>query len=224
MVRKYSMKSDAADKVSEHFRLREFASRDGADEVLIDDALLDLLEAIRSEAGDKAITINSGYRSPAHNKAVGGVSNSQHVKGTAADIVVEDTDPLTVGQIAEYILGNRGGIGVYTTFTHVDVRANKSRWDQRSGHQVVVAGWPGWKEDDEMLSYEQWKEYMEQYRKELQDNECGAWSKNDRDWAVSTGLMAGGDPLPDGEPNYMWRDFLTREQAATLFHRYDEMQ
>lgn len=32
-------------------------------------------------------------------------------------------------------------------------------------------------EDDEMLTYEQWKEYMTKYRQELQDNDCGDWSQ-----------------------------------------------
>lgn len=55
-----------------------------------------LLEAIRAEwakyceennLGSPAITISSGYRSPALNKAVGGVKNSSHIMGYAADIV-----------------------------------------------------------------------------------------------------------------------------------------
>ena len=79
-------------------------------------------------------------------------------------------------------------------------------------------------EDDEMLTYEQWKAYMERYRKELQDNDCGKWSQDARDWSISTGLIEGGDPLPDGQPNYMWHDFLNREQAATLFYRYNQIQ
>lgn len=58
------------------------------------------------------------------------------------------------------------------------------------------------------------------YRKTLQDNDSAAWSKEARDWAVSSGLIAGGDILPDGSPNYMWGDFLTREQAAQLFYKF----
>ena len=75
-----------------------------------------------------------------------------------------------------------------------------------------------------MLTYEQWKAYMERYRKELQDNDCGKWSQDAREWSISTGLIEGGDPLPDGQPNYMWHDFLNREQAATLFYRYNQIQ
>lgn len=77
--------------------------------------------------------------------------------------------------------------------------------------------------DDEMLSYEQWKTYMDQYRKELQDNDAGTWSETERGWAINTGLLKGGDPLPDGSPNYMFQDFLTREQMVVLLYRLNQM-
>lgn len=75
-------------------------------------------------------------------------------------------------------------------------------------------------EDDEMLTYEQWKEYMTKYRKELQDNDCGVWSQEAREWAIQEGLFGGNGTTIDGQPNYMWQDSLTREQAAQLFYRY----
>ena len=49
-----------------------------------------LLDPIRAAWG-APITVNSGYRSPALNRAVGGVATSQHVKGEAADITVGST-------------------------------------------------------------------------------------------------------------------------------------
>lgn len=49
-----------------------------------------LLDPIRASWG-APITVNSGYRSPALNRAVGGVATSQHVKGEAADITVRST-------------------------------------------------------------------------------------------------------------------------------------
>lgn len=216
MIRTYSVKRDGDGKVSKHFRVREFASKDGADKVLIDDDLVTLLEKIREAAGG-AVTINSGYRSPEHNAAVGGVSNSQHVKGTAADIVVEDTDPLTVGQIAEYILGNRGGIGVYQTFTHVDTRAKKSRWDQRSGHQVVVAGWPGWKEDDmdiSKLTDEQILELANRMTQVLGKQPPSDWSEDSRQWAEDEGYIKGDE---NGDKQY--KAWVTREQMAVFMQR-----
>ena len=145
-IKTYSVKKDGGTYLSDNFKVKEFACNDGSDTVLISGELVDLLQKIRDHFG-VAVVINSGYRTSAYNKKVGGVSNSQHVKGTAADIVVKGVDPLTVGQYVEYIMPDHGGIGVYQTFTHVDVRANRSRWDNRSGSEVVVSGWPGYQEE-----------------------------------------------------------------------------
>ena len=75
-------------------------------------------------------------------------------------------------------------------------------------------------DNEEMLTYEQWKEYMNKYRKELRDNDSGDWSQKAREWAMSMGLFAGNGIQDNGEPNMMWEDFLTREQAAQLFYRF----
>ena len=74
--------------------------------------------------------------------------------------------------------------------------------------------------EDNMFSYDQWKVYMSQYRKELQDNDCGDWSKEAREWAVSVGLFGGSGTGEDGQPNMMWQDQLSREQAAQIFYRF----
>ncbi len=73
------------------------------------------------------------------------------------------------------------------------------------------------KEDDEMLTYEQFKEYLNRYRKEVQSKPGSGWSEADRNWAVQNGLFQGGS-----DEALMWQDTLTREQAAALFHREAE--
>lgn len=78
-------------------------------------------------------------------------------------------------------------------------------------------------EDDDMLSFDDWKKYMVQYRKELQDNDCGDWSAAARDWAINSGLITGSGKLPNGESNYMWADFATREQLIVIIKRLVEM-
>lgn len=78
-------------------------------------------------------------------------------------------------------------------------------------------------EEDDDMTQEKFNEMMNAYRKTLQDNDAGSWSKEARDWAVSTGLIKGGDPLPDGKPNYMWEDLLTREQMAMLLYRFKDI-
>lgn len=79
------------------------------------------LEAVRKKAGGSAVTINSGFRSIAHNASVGGASNSQHTYGIAADIVVGGKTPSQVQAIAK--TSGFSGIILYSTFTHVDSRA-----------------------------------------------------------------------------------------------------
>ena len=61
---------------------------------------------------------------------------------------------------------------------------------------------------------------MTNYLKSLQNNNCGDWSKEAREWAERVGLFAGNGPTIDGKPNMMWPSGLTREQAAMLFYRF----
>lgn len=116
-----------------YFKRSEFAckcGRCGGFPVEPDEDLVRLLEKIR-EHFNAPVTISSGIRCKAHNSspAVGGATNSQHLYGTAADIKVKGVDPAKVVAYAETLLSGTGGIGTYNTFTHVDVRKTKSRWN-----------------------------------------------------------------------------------------------
>jgi len=64
---------------------------------------------------------------------------------------------------------------------------------------------------------------MQEYRKELQDNDCGTWSAEAREWAISSGMINGIGNDEKGNPNYAWADTLTREQAAALFYRFAKL-
>lgn len=70
------------------------------------------------------------------------------------------------------------------------------------------------------MTLDRFKELMKEYRAELQDNDCGTWSKDARDWAIANGIISGTGNNANGEPNYAWADQLTREQAAALFYRF----
>ncbi len=80
------------------------------------------------------IKITSAYRCPSHNKEIGGVSNSQHILGKASDIQVSDSSPEAIYQVidtlAEYGHVLQGGLGLYNTFTHYDIRKTRARWDK----------------------------------------------------------------------------------------------
>jgi peptidoglycan hydrolase-like protein with peptidoglycan-binding domain len=114
-----------------YFERREFAckcGRCGGFPVEPSWELIDVLENIREHFG-AAVSISSGVRCKTHNKNVGGADESQHLYGTAADIKVKGVSPSKVAAYAETLLPGTGGIGRYKTFTHVDVRAAKSRWN-----------------------------------------------------------------------------------------------
>lgn len=127
-VKAYSKKKDGNTKVSTNFRVKEFACADGSDPIFISPDLVSVLQKIRTHFG-KPITITSAYRTTTHNAKIRGVSDSQHLFGIAADIKVKDISPQRVAQYAEQLLINKGGIGVYATFVHIDVRPTKARWN-----------------------------------------------------------------------------------------------
>ena len=94
----------------------------------IDETMVKYADAIRAKLG-KSINVNSGLRCKKHNANVGGVSNSQHVYGTACDLgCPSGTTPAKMAAIAESVMGNTGGIGVYSWGIHIDSRKTKSRW------------------------------------------------------------------------------------------------
>ena len=119
-------------KLSNNFDTLEFDCKGAncCNKTLIDKQLVDYLQHIRNHFG-KPVTITSGYRCPTHNRAVGGVTNSKHTQGMAADIVIDGVAPREVAKYAESI--GIKGIGLYETaadgyFTHIDTRANKDFW------------------------------------------------------------------------------------------------
>lgn len=118
-----------------YFDTKEFESKDGQPspygETVVHRELIVLLNAIRSRF-KKPIIVNSGYRSHEHNAKVGGVKNSTHVQGIAADIRPEDLKDLEELQKIADELNPHGGVGFYNTFVHVDVRGEKARWDKRT--------------------------------------------------------------------------------------------
>ena len=94
--------SASGQQITEHFTVEEFERSSTADRLGIDNrvpaALLPnlktlcevVLEPLRAFAG-KPIVISSGYRCPALNRAVGGVPQSQHLRGEAADLHLPST-------------------------------------------------------------------------------------------------------------------------------------
>lgn len=129
-INAYSKAKDGNKKLSTHFKVKEFACKDGSDAVLVAPRLVMVLQSIRSHFG-APVTIASAYRTPQYNAKVGGVAHSQHCYGTAADIIVKGQTPEAVGAFARELMPDWGGVGIYSQqgFTHVDVREVRADWN-----------------------------------------------------------------------------------------------
>lgn len=114
----------------------------------------------------------------------------------------------------------------------VAIEGNTSLSDESNGGEVrkwyrtidyVVGAWrPHYERADEM-NYDTFKEFMNKYLAERRDNDASSYSQDARDYFVSNGIIQGGDPLPDGSPNYMWEDYTTKEQIVTIAYRILQM-
>ena len=118
-------------------RLKQPANKlpDGVEENL--QALVDnVLDPVRERYG-KPIKVNSGFRCLVHNKTVGGVPNSQHVKGEAADIIPVSSEKIKVKSELERLvkiieeLGKFDQLIIYPTFVHVS-------WKRSGGNRKQV--------------------------------------------------------------------------------------
>jgi uncharacterized protein YcbK (DUF882 family) len=146
--------------VSKHLRLHHFITHDEQADVwpkyvALNPRLLDKLELVFAELERMQGTspqpleldVNSGYRTPAHNKAVRrAASDSRHQYGDAADVVVDAngngridrTDHRLVAAAVETVERRHpdlvGGLGVYTStlyptpYVHIDARGQRVRW------------------------------------------------------------------------------------------------
>jgi uncharacterized protein YcbK (DUF882 family) len=122
-------------ELTQHFSKEEFNSKDGAgmpQEVWANIKILaKQLEALRSVL-NAPIHITSAYRSELHNKSIGGKLNSQHLLGKAADIQVKGKSPKQVHKAILKLIKDgkmlEGGLGLYDTFVHYDIRGKASRW------------------------------------------------------------------------------------------------
>lgn len=128
-VHSYSLKKDGDVKLSKNFKVKEFACGDGSDVVFVAPKLVEILQQVRIHY-NRGVTILSGYRTPSHNKKVGGAEFSQHMYGTAADISIKGIKPATVAAYVRSLMPNYGGVGVYVkqNFVHVDVREKRADW------------------------------------------------------------------------------------------------
>lgn len=125
------------DRISKHFKYSEFTKSDTATRLHINNATCDwdvrdnikalvedILQPLRNAWGGP-LYINSGYRCPELNKAVGGVPTSQHVKGQAADVGC--TDPISLARLAVRLGLDFDQMIVYPSFVHFSHKEGENR-------------------------------------------------------------------------------------------------
>lgn len=126
MLKCYIMDTDGNVKLGKHFKVKEFACKDGSQVVFIDSYLVSILDILRNEVG-KPVIINSGYRTPTRNKEVGGAKYSYHMRGMAADIRINGMSAKEIANKLNAIVPDECGIIVYKTWVHIDTRTKKYR-------------------------------------------------------------------------------------------------
>lgn len=122
-------------RLTENFWIHEFDCRDGTrvpyKYVPNITRLADCLQVIRDEVKGP-IQIVSGYRTVTHNAKIGGAPRSQHLIGKAADIVSQKHTPKQLAAIIEKLIRQgkikQGGIGIYKSYVHYDIRGTRARW------------------------------------------------------------------------------------------------
>jgi uncharacterized protein YcbK (DUF882 family) len=131
--------------LTENFSRHEFACKCGCGFDGIDMDLVRSLQVLRdllpplANGRRRRIMLNSGCRCEAHNRRSGGSPTSRHLRGQAADIRAEGMKPAELYRYACKVRRfERGGIGLYPTFLHVDVRATRGRWGWKPGVGMVA--------------------------------------------------------------------------------------
>lgn len=215
-VKTVSIKALGRDyKISPHFKLSEMACKDGSDKVLYSTELMAKLEELRAYGGF-TVSINSGYRTPAYNKKIGGASRSQHVLGTAADIVVKKNGIVVSAKKVCCLCQSLGfnGIGyISANAVHVDTRASGSyRGDERRGYGGNVSDFYRYfsiskaeiealkasqeavkttenKEDN--MTQDQFNAMMNNWISQQAAKEPHEWSVDARKWAEENNIITG---------------------------------
>lgn len=231
----YKSKLGSDYRISDHFTLSEMACKDGSDKVLYSTELMDKLEKLRAYGGF-TVHINSGYRSPSYNRKIGRASKSQHTLGTAADISVRKDGKTVSSKLICCLcqtLGFKGIAYISESAVHVDMRSSGSyQGDERKGYSANVGGdfyryfniskseinaLKDKEQEEEKVTQQQFDDMMNVWIARQAAKEPEEWSKEDREWAESNGIIKGTGA------GFSYRAYCTREQMVAFLHRAYEM-
>lgn len=242
-VKTASIKSLGRDyKISPHFKLGEMACKDGSDKVLYSTELVERLEELRAYGGF-TVSINSGYRTPAYNKKIGGASRSQHTLGTAADIVVKKNGAVVNAKKVCCLCQSLGfkGIGyISANATHVDMRVSGSyRGDERQGYGNNVSDFYRYfniakteiealkvsqepvksaeNKEVEVVTQAEFNAMMNNWISQQAAKEPHEWSAEARKWAEENNIITGtGAGMSYGA-------YCTREMMIEFLYRFSKL-
>ena len=133
--------------LSPHFQVKEFKSPD-SNTVKIDNRLIWILERLFEDLNCSKMIVNSGYRTIAQDKKVGGDGKGYHTKGMAADIKAYDKNGKVISakivcqKLCDY--GDVFGIGyINAESVHIDTRSKVNIWfgDETNGVSLIKAGY-----------------------------------------------------------------------------------
>ena len=112
-----------------NFSPQELACR-GTGKLAVDERSMDMLQELRNRLG-KPVILNSAYRSPEHNKRVGGAPGSYHLKAMAFDCRQDNQNPQQFIATAKAV--GFKGIGEYADkgFTHIDTRSQPAKFGSK---------------------------------------------------------------------------------------------
>ena len=126
-----------ADWPWQSFSPREMACK-GTGNLVIDTQAMDMLQRLRTNLG-KPLVITSAYRSPEHNRNVGGAKRSKHMEGIAFDVVMSNHDPHTFEAAARAVGFTGFGYYIKSGFMHIDTAEARS-WGKP--WPVTATTWP----------------------------------------------------------------------------------
>lgn len=211
----YSLKRDGDKQLSTNFKVREFRCKDNTDKILICPETVIVLQAVRDYFG-QPITITSGYRTPSHNKAVGGAASSQHVVGTAVDFKVQNVPTWAVAAFLEDCYPTHG-IGKYSTWVHLDSRGHKTYWRDKGNNTVNSFGYNKRYQtykaketvkpvEDNMTDKQVYEAFM-RYASTLKLSEAAQKELNE---AIALGITDGKNPM---QPPTRWQAAVMAKRA-----------
>lgn len=139
-ITEYSLSTEGDTKVSNNFKVREFACADRSDKIIISKKLVRMLQRVRDFYG-AGVTIVTGYHSDSYAATSESDHDEYHRQGVAADFKVSGYEPAAIADFLEFIC-TTCGIGVYDNFVHLDIRGTKKLWKETEQSEVKTF-WTG---------------------------------------------------------------------------------